>query len=413
MSYANVVTDSMTPSTQNSIYESKKANSTKSSILSFDDYVKKNEDELDSFRTETGNKLLDEHPILLPTRENVRELSSYLEEQLDLFFSENSIPAKPPIEISMNHNTGEVIAKGDREDIDKINELLNSNEDMVNSINSVLAISSTYAALLECANFQQEYMDSPDPDAVVRKYSHLFDPNREHREATFMYGGSSSVLIDGMLLSDYEASMGVDEAKSEFSDEETEGKRDLGAFLVSIAEYIKENPDKFDIMDNNMRSLKTGAPLIMPSEKSIKSLEEHIKDELNKFFKENEIPVDPPVEISIDPASGKITVEGEREDIDKINELLHSNENAKETITMGLTVKQFWLNIQEDLEFQKEYIESGGAKEVVDKYAHLFSGEREFAKSSLAFDGKPSVQINTKEMNEMHNKFVERMRKSS
>jgi hypothetical protein len=207
MNYANVVSDSYSPSTQVSKNESGKTETSDAFAMTFNEYVRENKEDLDVSKPSGISTPLGDAFLVLPTYQNVVEISSYLEEQLELLFSENSIPVKPPIEIDYDYVNNKVVATGDRGDIEEINELLNSDDNVKETVHSVLAISSFYANIQDDLLFQEEYRNSSDPESVVRKYAHLFNGSNKYEKVTFMFGEASGVLVNGMVMDDFKAEL--------------------------------------------------------------------------------------------------------------------------------------------------------------------------------------------------------------
>lgn len=76
-----------------------------------------NTDELESVSAKGAGKmsgtLLDKE-LVLPSMENVEELSSRLQYLLDVVYARNDIPSDPPVELDYSYQKNEVIVKGDR-----------------------------------------------------------------------------------------------------------------------------------------------------------------------------------------------------------------------------------------------------------------------------------------------------------
>jgi len=152
---------------------------------------------------QTGMELLG-HQIILPTMKNVATLASGMEDIMDGLFAENGLPKDPPVELEYSYAENKVKVSGDRDDIAEIEELINADPEIKEYTRSFLAISSTAMAIQESLEFQEEYRNSNNPEAIVAKYSYLFNDNRKYAEASYMYGTDSALLADGVVYSDLE-----------------------------------------------------------------------------------------------------------------------------------------------------------------------------------------------------------------
>jgi len=139
--------------------------------------------------------------IILPTMANIEKLASGMEEIMDNIYKENGFPEDPPVELTYSYSENKVKVVGDREDAQEIEDAINSDPDKAEYVRSFLALSSHAAAIQEPIEFQEEYRNSNNPDAVVAKYAHLFDDNRKYPEVSYMYGSESSLLSDGQIFS--------------------------------------------------------------------------------------------------------------------------------------------------------------------------------------------------------------------
>ncbi len=135
--------------------------------------------------------------LILPTEENVRRLSQELSPTLRQFFSSNGISTQPPVEFSIASN-GQLQINGNREDKDKILQLVKANPKLESQIRTVAAIASHAAAMQESLKFQKEYLASNNPEAVVAKYSYLFNSSqRTHTTGLRFDGNAVSITYDG------------------------------------------------------------------------------------------------------------------------------------------------------------------------------------------------------------------------
>jgi len=186
-----------------------------------------NPEGLNSEKINTPKGGLLDRELVLPSMENLEKISDRLSYIMDVAYAREGIPAAPPVELRYSYSKNEIIVKGDREDIDKISELVNGNDDLKEAIRSTMAISSHVVAIQESLQFQQEYMNSSDPERVVSKYSHLFNDNRKYPESGLRYGSSLEVLSGSSKV--YETGSG---SSGEYVE--------IKAMIVRIKEMMEE-----------------------------------------------------------------------------------------------------------------------------------------------------------------------------
>ncbi|MHB8068457.1 MAG: hypothetical protein ACYDIC_11220 [Desulfobaccales bacterium] len=135
--------------------------------------------------------------LILPTEDNVRQLSAGLSQDLGNLLANAGISAHPPIEFGVS-STGEIQVKGDRPDKDKILAVINGSDQVQEEIRTTAAISSQTAGIADSLKFQKEYLASNDPESVVAKYSYLFNSSaRSHDISLMFYGNGINVMEDG------------------------------------------------------------------------------------------------------------------------------------------------------------------------------------------------------------------------
>jgi len=201
MNSAFVVSDSISPSAHKieSTYKSTGKTQDFYSILTeYSDSgdISIDESDLDAYETKGI-----EGRLILPSMKNVSILSKGLTELLHDLFQKNGLPEDPPVELKYSYSENKVTVYGGREDSEEIEDLINSDPDLKEYTRTFLAISSHAAAIQESIEFQEEYRRSSDPEAVVRKYSHLFNDSRKYPEVSFMFGSEPSLLADGKIYS--------------------------------------------------------------------------------------------------------------------------------------------------------------------------------------------------------------------
>lgn len=135
--------------------------------------------------------------LILPTEDNVRQLSATLSSDLNDLLSNAGISPQPPIEFGVNA-AGEIQVRGDRPDQEKILEVINGNDKVKEEIRTTAAISSHLAGIAESLKFQQEYQASSNPESVVAKYSYLFNSSARSHDISLRFDGNGiNVMEDG------------------------------------------------------------------------------------------------------------------------------------------------------------------------------------------------------------------------
>ncbi len=145
--------------------------------------------------------------------------------------------------------------------------------------------------------------------------------------------------------------------------------------------------------------LLANANLLLPTLANVRKLRDDISGKLGDFFRSNGISGQPPVSFGIDSATGKLTVSGDRSDIDDISTLIGKNEELSENVRTLVALSSHASAMQESLRFQKEYMASADPEKVVAKYNRLF-GARQPDTTALSFDGTGlSILVNGREWN--------------
>ena len=149
--------------------------------------------------------------------------------------------------------------------------------------------------------------------------------------------------------------------------------------------------------------LLSKARLILPTLENVRKISSALKDELGNFFRKSGIPLQPPVELSVN-GEGKIMVKGDREDREQIAERINENADLAERVRTLSAISGIAWSLPEHLRFQAEYRASNNPETVVARYSHLF-GPRSSPQISMRFgeksdgdgmevlvDGKPWTQ---------------------
>jgi hypothetical protein len=136
--------------------------------------------------------------LILPTAENVRRLSADLSDELDRFFARAGIGSQPPVEMSVDWNTGNIQIEGERGDTKRIQELINGNADIAADIRNLAAISSHAAAMADSLKFQAEYSADGNPESVAARYAYLFGSSQPSHDIALVFDGDGvQVMSDG------------------------------------------------------------------------------------------------------------------------------------------------------------------------------------------------------------------------
>lgn len=134
--------------------------------------------------------------IILPTMENVRELSAEVETMLGNIFRENGISNDPPVALSMNFD-GVITVENGHPDSERIEDVLNADSEFTYLYHTLEAISSHARAIQESLQFQAEYRASGGSPYVIAKYSHLFG-KQPPQTITMQYGSSGlDIMFNG------------------------------------------------------------------------------------------------------------------------------------------------------------------------------------------------------------------------
>ena len=234
--------------------------------------------------------LLDTCSLLLPNLETLNKLMGSLNESLDDLYSENDISKYPPVQFDYDFETNQVRVKGDREDKDKISELINSNPQLKEEIRTTLAIASHVVNMADSIKFSEEYMASDNPEAVVSKYSYLFNDNRKMKEVSLIYGAKlSAATEDGSAIG---TSDGTAAAASDATDAEKEKIEKLLErirYLMQIL-FIRQDPEEAGESDSGSGGGGTQAASKSEDDPEVKhqKLLQEIARKRDEAVKENE-----------------------------------------------------------------------------------------------------------------------------
>ena len=175
------------------------------------------------------------------------------------------------------------------------------------------------------------------------------------------------------------------------------GMTDILAGNASTTDFAAQSGGYDSVQVSGKGKLLANANLLLPTLANVRKLRDDISGKLGDFFRSNGISGQPPVSFGIDSATGKLTVSGDRSDIDDISTLIGNNEELSEDVRTLVALSSHASAMQESLRFQKEYLESGDPEKVVAKY-YSFFGSRQPDTTALSFDGTDlSILVNGRE----------------
>ncbi len=134
-----------------------------------------------------GNSLTETQP-LLPTRQNVEEISAYMEEQINEAFRRAGISTDEAVTFTVGSD-GSLNITGDREDIGEIQELFEGNPELSEDMTNFIGLASAMPKFERSIEFQIKYENADSKreiDALLKEYADLFD-GEEHYESTFAF----------------------------------------------------------------------------------------------------------------------------------------------------------------------------------------------------------------------------------
>jgi hypothetical protein len=142
-----------------------------------------------------GNSLTETQP-LLPTRQNVEEISAYMEEQINEAFRRAGISTDEAVTFTVGSD-GSLNITGDREDIGEIQELFEDNPELSEDMTNFIGLASQMPKFERSIEFQIKYENADSKreiDALLKEYADLFD-GEEHYKSTFAFD-SGGMNID-------------------------------------------------------------------------------------------------------------------------------------------------------------------------------------------------------------------------
>jgi len=140
--------------------------------------------------------------LLLPTQNNIDNLSNHISQKLAGLMSQYSISAAP--ETIQYDNRGTMILPDDYPYAEEFNKMLEENPALEREMHTVNALSSHYAGMKEALAFQQEYRNASqaEQNAILAKYSYLFSDSKPSADITLKFtpNGSLTINVNGEQL---------------------------------------------------------------------------------------------------------------------------------------------------------------------------------------------------------------------
>jgi len=136
------------------------------------------------YLSEQGKTLSELPPLILPTRENVQQLSVALSGDLNKLFNEAGINPDPAVEFDVDSYTGKVSVNESRPDAQKIAKLLKKNPDIESQIHNVAAISSHVVAIAQA-------MGVRSAQNAAAKYASIYNGQNKVTDFSLIFNGEN------------------------------------------------------------------------------------------------------------------------------------------------------------------------------------------------------------------------------
>ena len=135
-------------------------------------------------------------PLLLPTKNNIDELSDHISTTFPQFLAENNIPSAPS---SITYdNEGQIQLPSDYPYASEFKQALANNPTMSRELHTVNALTSHYVEMQKSLKFQQEYAATTtkaEVNAVLARYSYLFADNKQYDTITLQFSESGRLSL--------------------------------------------------------------------------------------------------------------------------------------------------------------------------------------------------------------------------
>lgn len=196
MNFMNVVQDLMKPAEQTKKCGTKNTDLSDAFHSQLAEFMKEGNSSISIKHVEVTGRANSAEGIM-PDYESLSELTERINYLLDLLFVRNGIPKDPPVEIEYTYTRTEITVTGNRDDIGRIEELVNEDSELSELIRSAVTLASHLINMAESLRFQKEYRDNSDSDSVINDYAYLFNEERHFQHASIRYNGSTEILSDG------------------------------------------------------------------------------------------------------------------------------------------------------------------------------------------------------------------------
>ena len=143
---------------------------------------------VDLFNAAAEGSTLSVDQPLLPTRQNVEEISAYMEDQINDAFKRAGISTDEAVTFTVGSD-GSLKVTGDRDDIGEIQELFENNTDLSDKMKTFIGLASEMPKFERAIEFQIKYENADSKkeiDALLKEYADLFD-GKEHYDSTFAF----------------------------------------------------------------------------------------------------------------------------------------------------------------------------------------------------------------------------------
>ncbi len=145
---------------------------------------------------------LDDIQFLLPNAENLKALTAHAEERFNELLEKYNIPHAPE-EITYN-SEGKIILPNDYPYSNELKQALKENEGIDRELRTLHALTSHFAEIQKSIPFHEEFSKAEtrvEEEAIVAKYSHLFDDNRNYSSITLSFKDETlNLLADGKTI---------------------------------------------------------------------------------------------------------------------------------------------------------------------------------------------------------------------
>tara|TARA_R110000868_G_scaffold190862_1_gene434713 strand:+ start:14677 stop:15399 length:723 start_codon:yes stop_codon:yes gene_type:complete len=148
-------------------------------------------------------RLEDHPPIMIPSANNIKTLSEHASKRFKQIMQDYNIPSAPN-QITFN-DKGEMYIPNDYPYKAELTHALEENPGLVRELRDINALTSHYVGMQESQAFRDEMEDAVTQaqiDAIIQKYSYLFNDNRKHASIAvgFTPSGSINLMANGQSV---------------------------------------------------------------------------------------------------------------------------------------------------------------------------------------------------------------------